>query len=72
MNWKNLKQNKCPKCSKELFVRSTGMISCDNPKCDFKIKPAKMNEIVNSMVSAEMDAPNYALADEEEKDYNEP
>ena len=49
MNWKNLKQNKCPKCSKELFVRSTGMISCDNPKCDFKIKPAKMNEIVNSM-----------------------
>lgn len=72
MNWKNLKQNKCPNCNKELIPRSTGMISCDNMKCDFKIKPAKMSEIINNMVSAEMDAPNYALADEEEKDYYEP
>lgn len=48
MNWKNLKDNKCPQCSTALrFEAHKLMHLCD--KCDFKITDGRMVTIVNDM-----------------------
>lgn len=51
MNWKNLKQNKCPNCENVYLSRapfsSTANYYCQN--CTFKISPEKFNKIVGDM-----------------------
>ena len=46
MNWKNLKNNKCPKCGELLQSSLEKIFSC--PSCDFKISEKKFEKIVNS------------------------
>ena len=60
MNWKNLKQNKCPKCSKVfgvLSIQTSGMIICGNslPQCNFIISEKRFREIVSSMITQEIE-----------------
>lgn len=62
MNWNNLKKNKCPKCGKDLGTmfydgRDRGQfIFCSNvEKCDFKITPKRMKEIVGNQVTRDLD-----------------
>lgn len=48
MNWKNLTENKCPKCSAYLKHSALSLvISCS--LCDFMISNKRYNEIVNDM-----------------------
>lgn len=46
MEWKNLKENKCPKCKGAL--KSQGVYQkC--AKCDFTISMSKFNEIIRKL-----------------------
>lgn len=56
MNWKNLRTNRCPKCPCKLHpIQSGGLIMCNSKKCDFKIKPDRMKEIVSGMNEKEVE-----------------
>ena len=46
MNWKNLKDNKCPKCNKALKPQGV-YFKCS--KCDFTISGSKFNEIIKKL-----------------------
>ena len=52
MNWKNLKDNACPKCTGMLQI-VTGGYECSHnfghKPCDFKISKAKFDSIIESM-----------------------
>lgn len=51
LNWKNLQQNSCPKCGKDLvqdpefFLNRT--IICSVEKCDFRITEQRMKQIID-------------------------
>lgn len=48
MKWYRLKDNGCPKCDCKLHPLMTGrLIVCNSKKCDFKISPERMQEIVS-------------------------
>lgn len=51
MNWKALKDCKCPKCGGDLSlvkpIFTVDTYTCT--KCDFKIRIGKFEEIINSM-----------------------
>ncbi len=47
-NWKALKDVECPKCGCRLIKNEIGYGCCS---CSFKIREAKFNEIINSMMS---------------------
>lgn len=52
--WSRLKENKCPLCNGDLtFSEHSELIHCSG-KCDFKIRPAKMKQIITSMVDQEI------------------
>lgn len=60
MIWKNLKLNKCPKCSKgfgALNFTEEGYINCINSmtNCDFRISERRYGEIVNSQITTEIE-----------------
>lgn len=53
--WSRLKNMRCPKCNGGLMQdRDTGMFNCLQAKCDFKMSPAKFNEVVKSLYSKGM------------------
>lgn len=48
MNWKNLKNNKCPSCSEPL--KDIGAYyACTRTGCVFSINKHKFDEVVNSL-----------------------
>jgi len=56
MKWFNLKNNKCPQCSKDWVFQSPdarGRIRCD---CGFSIHKNRAQEIISSMVSKQIDS----------------
>ena len=58
MKWYNLKRNHCPKCGREVEPNGsavTPMIVCSSSGCDFKIAPRRMTEIVESLVSRDLE-----------------
>jgi hypothetical protein len=59
MKWYNLKNNKCPKCSKDfmlgLTVESNMQPSMFTHKCGFKISEQRYKEIVSGMVSKSLE-----------------
>ena len=58
MKWYLLKENKCPKCGKIFYSDSflnPGIIECKTIMCDFKIREKRMSEIINNMVSKDID-----------------
>jgi len=55
MDWSNLKENKCPNCSKDIsttYSLITKMFECN---CGFKITAEKFNKIVTSKVMSEIE-----------------
>lgn len=46
-NWKALQDMECPKCGCALLKNEIGYGCC---ACNFKIREAKFNEIINSMM----------------------
>lgn len=55
MNWYNLRQNKCPKCSKELeFGHDKDGKDLFFCHCTFSISGAKFKNIVNDIVTREV------------------
>lgn len=55
MNWRNLKQNECPKCG-HLLQEMENFYGCPSFKedeskkiCDFTISKTKFNEIIRSL-----------------------
>lgn len=57
MDWKKLKQNKCPKCFKKLDYEE-GTIFCN--KCDFSISTMRMREVIADIEAKEMGEYNKA------------
>lgn len=56
MNWKALKTGDCPKCGKQLRDEyNTQMVVCSNNTCDFKIRAARLNELLITNYPAEYD-----------------
>jgi hypothetical protein len=47
MNWKALEEMECPKCACGLIKSDIGYGCCN---CTFKIREAKFNDIINSMM----------------------
>ena len=60
MNWKNLKDNQCPKCKNVLDIdledMETPMIYCENDECKFRIKKLKFDSVVTSIYRKELNA----------------
>jgi hypothetical protein len=53
MNWSNLKENKCPKCGKDIsgaFDRENFKFNCT---CGFVITAKRFKEIVSNVVQKE-------------------
>jgi len=48
MKWCNLKQNKCPQCSKDFFDFQPTFIKCP---CGFSISLKRFNEIVSEQAT---------------------
>ena len=65
MNWKNLKNNKCPKCGKDTALVSPYEYSPINKvfkhKCGFKINEGRFNEIVHDMNKQSVERNNGEL-----------
>lgn len=60
MNWKLLKENKCPKCEKDLISGLETQIMKNGDKlllhpCGFKIRERRYSEIVNNQVTANIE-----------------
>lgn len=51
MQWSNLLKNLCPKCGAELELHTTmtDMMVCKSMACDYKVKPARMQELCMKM-----------------------
>lgn len=64
MKWDNLTQNKCPKCSGELYG-SGDYIKCG--KCSFHISEQKMKQICSNVTEQKLSR----LDDEEERNQAE-
>lgn len=48
MNWKKLKDCKCPKC--ESYLEKNGLLFiCSEPRCDFSISKSRLESLVASM-----------------------
>lgn len=64
LNWKNLRVNKCPKCSGEI---SLGEVSkrfrCSNVGCGFSISQEKFQSIVGDMNKEAIARPEFAQSD---------
>lgn len=61
MKWSNLKENKCPKCNKDLMDGGSRSINEKNEKilnhvCGFKIRESRMTQIVTSQITAQLEA----------------
>lgn len=61
MNWRNLKENKCPKCEKDI---TKGLEVIENPmyktkmlkhNCGFMIRENVYTKIVNSQITQELE-----------------
>lgn len=50
-NWKNLTQNRCPKCSNDLNWNEKGDLYC---ACGFQISQFKFKHIVADLVDEEL------------------
>ena len=49
MDWNKLRENKCPKCGKDIKPKiDFGLFWCSNTMCSFRISPERFNEIINS------------------------
>lgn len=48
MIWSRLKENRCPKCRLPLILRA-GIHACTGQKCDFAIREAKFDELIQSL-----------------------
>ena len=58
LKWFNLKKNKCPKCSKNIYSGLGGLQSIDGilrHPCGFSISEKKFKKIVTSMVDQEIE-----------------
>jgi len=48
MNWENLKERSCPKCFAKIQITLlSGMVTCTNKNCTFKISELKFNQILS-------------------------
>jgi len=57
MKWYRLKDNGCPKCNCKLRPLMSGnLIVCNSKKCDFRISPQRMQEIISEQVSRQIPA----------------
>jgi uncharacterized Zn finger protein (UPF0148 family) len=67
MKWNNLRKNKCPQCSKDLFKAKVGngLIICP---CGFRISESKMRQIINSKPNREP-VKHYRPDDEVPEEY---
>lgn len=64
LNWKNLLDNKCPNCKKDLqFFPSEEMMMC-TILCGFTIRKEKMQAMVAKMNGVIFIAPHRAFAEE--------
>lgn len=64
MNWKALKDNKCPKCGSDIFRRQIDDYGCI--RCGFYCKLEKARKIIDDVERAERDK----SADEFLKEHN--
>lgn len=48
MNWKRLKDFKCPKCDADL-EKNGGLFACCNNRCDFIVSHEKFKSLVEKM-----------------------
>lgn len=58
MNWKNLKNNKCPNCGKDVVTHPFNYTPYNmmlEHKCGFKITTQRYKEIVSGMVDRELE-----------------
>ncbi len=62
MRWFNLKNNKCPKCNKDLeFQKGSDLIFCSSSSCEFQISKEKLSRIVSDMIGNEIDKEHKEL-----------
>lgn len=52
MIWKNLKENKCPQCNKNLNWNRVGYLDCS---CGFMIRNTRAEEIIGSQITKELE-----------------
>lgn len=61
MKWQNLKQNKCPKCERDIWrgLEVSDIIGTFDRmmrhSCGFQIRESKYRQIVNSQITAELE-----------------
>ncbi len=55
LNWKLLKQNKCPKCKKDWAFNLTVDDGMLEHKCGFKIREFKYKQIISNQVNMEIE-----------------
>ena len=57
MKWYRLKVNGCPKCNCMLHPLMNGkLIVCNSKKCDFRISPQRMQEIISEQITKQIPA----------------
>lgn len=67
INWRNLRRNKCPKCSSEIEQNpANDMIECSNIICKFRVSAQRFKEIVSGMNKETLDVPFYQQGEEVE------
>lgn len=54
MKWKNLTENKCPKCEKYLMWDELGNLYCITMGCKFLISQSKFRAIVNNQITEDL------------------
>ncbi len=61
LKWNRLKENKCPKCRSFLetgkSIYDETIVQCHNKKCDFYIRPERMQQIVNNQHNSRASTP---------------
>lgn len=64
MNWKRLKDFKCPKCDDDL-ERNGSLFACCNNRCDFIVSHAKFKTIVDGLYAKRLNPIDEAARNQE-------
>lgn len=60
MDWDQLKQNNCPKCSSQLRSNIfSECYECTHSMCDFKIGDKKFDTIIENMYKGKFKTPDF-------------
>ena len=64
LRWANLRRNKCPRCSDDLFAESGALvIKCSNVSCTFKISEERFMQLGNKMNKEALERSDYQESD---------